>query len=255
MARYSFSSDFYRMKMDFCGIFVFKWRGQIPVLFILTAAVVSYWLNFQIVDPQNSTWLFISTAIILVAAMSFRAYTIGFAAEHSSGRNRSEQVAEQLNVVGAYSMVQNPLYFSNSLLWTATALFSNQWMFLIASFLLILVLLPVIIQHERKFLQTRFGETFTNWCKNTPLIIPNPFLHVPPKSSFQWIRLLATEYPTWVSICVGVLLAHSFGNFLISSQLVFSQPQIILVITALTIGLTGRFFKYVVVRIWLKKPI
>lgn len=243
------------MKWDFWGNWVFKYRGQIPLVFLLIASALSYLFNIQLVENENTNLLFAIGGFCMVLATIMRAYTIGFAAEHSSGRNRSEQVAENLNVDGAYSMVQNPLYFANALLWFATSVFSNHWVFVVSVITLISFLLPLIIRHERDFLRNKFGEEFHRWDRVTPIFIPNPLLFKAPKTAFQWTRLFATEYPTWVSICAGILVVHWFGWCLSIGKISLATEHYILALCAIMLGFGGRFFKYIVVRRWLKKPI
>jgi protein-S-isoprenylcysteine O-methyltransferase Ste14 len=243
------------MKWDFWGNWVFRLRGQIPLVFLLIAFVSSYSFNIQLVENENASLLYAIGGIFIVFATIMRAYTVGYAAQHSSGRNRSEQVAEHLNVHGAYSMVQNPLYFANAWMWLASALFSNQWFFIVSVIALIGLLLPVLIRQERVFLRAKFGDEFVRWEKVTPVFLPNPLLFIAPQSTFQWIRLLATEYPTWVSICTGISVVHWFGRYLSEGKYSLSTEQYILFICAITLGLFGRFFKYVVVRKWLNRPI
>ena len=243
------------MIKDNFGNWVFKYRGQIPLVFLWLAFLFSYFFRFQLVDNENIILLNGIGGLCMIFAAIMRAYTIGFAAQHSSGRNRSEQVAENLNVRGAYSMVQNPLYFANALLWFATSIFSNQWVFVVVVLTLISFLLSIMVRHERHFLRDKFGDEFVRWEKVTPVFLPNPLLFIAPQSTFQWIRLLATEYPTWVSICTGISVVHWFGRYLSEGKYSLSTEQYILFICAITLGLFGRFFKYVAVRKWLNRPI
>jgi hypothetical protein len=152
-------------------------------------------------------------------------------------------------------MVQNPLYFANALMWLAGALFSNQWFFVISVLCLIGFLLPIMIRHERYFLRSIFGDEFERWSRNTPIFFPNPLLFQSQKRSFQWIRLFATEYPTWISMCAGVMAIHSFGRYLTQGHCSFNTEHYVLCFCAVTIGIIGRFFKYIIVRKWLKMPI
>lgn len=243
------------MNKDNFGNWVFKYRGQIPLVFLWLAFLFSYFFRYQLVDNKNINLLTGIAGLCMIFAAIMRAYTIGFAAQHSSGRNRSEQVAENLNVRGAYSMVQNPLYFANALLWFATSIFSNQWVFVVGVLTLISFLFPIMVLHERDFLRNKFGEEFHRWDKVTPIFIPNPWLFKAPKITFQWTRLLATEYPTWVSICVGILAVHWFGMYLSTGKISMATEHYLLVLCAIMLGFAGRFFKYIVVRRWLKKSI
>jgi len=69
------------------------------------------------------------------------------------------------------------------------------------------------------------------------------------------IRVLATEYPTWVSILAGLLMIDiiRFIYFELDDAMCYRIAGWI--IAGLFIGFGGRFFKYVVVRRWLKRSI
>jgi hypothetical protein len=69
------------------------------------------------------------------------------------------------------------------------------------------------------------------------------------------IRVLATEYPTWVSILAGLLMIDIIRFFYFELDNVIWYRMAGLIIAALFVGFGGRFFKYVVVRRWLKHSI
>lgn len=243
------------MSMDVVGRFFFRFRGQIPVLFLASSILLSFFFENQIVDIQHIRMFYVVAYGLMILGMTFRCFTVGFAKEHSSGRNRHAQVAENLNTLGAYSMMQHPLYFSNSLLWIGAAMMSNQWIIIGCSVLMCIVLLPIIISEESMFLSKHFDEEYHRWERQTPRFFPNPFLYKAPKTSFQWIRLFATEYPTWISICCAVFILQGVCNYLMKDSFVWESSYYAWILVMGLIALSGRFFKYVVVRKWLKKPI
>jgi hypothetical protein len=69
------------------------------------------------------------------------------------------------------------------------------------------------------------------------------------------IRVLATEYPTWVSILAGLLMIDIIQFFYFELDNVIWYRMAGWIIAALFVGFGGRFFKYVVVRRWLKRSI
>lgn len=234
--------------------FLFRYRGQIPVIGFLVFLCISLLFEFQIVSINIHTLRTIALFIIFLGFFS-RCFTVGYAAPHSSGRNRNMQVANQLNTLGAYSMVQHPLYFSNSLLWVGTGLISNQWGLFSGSLCLIWLLYRPLIRRETLFLTQTFGSEYKEWKNLTPVFFPNPFQYIKPKTSFDWLRLFATEYPTWVSILAGILTSLLFSNVIPERTILWRDYYTILIITSISIGLMGRFFKYIVVRKWLNKSI
>ena len=243
------------MTIDIVGRFFFRFRGQIPVFFFASSVLLSFFFENQIVEIQHIHMFYVLAYALMVLGVTFRCFTVGFAKDHSSGRNRHAQVAKNLNTLGAYSMTQHPLYFSNALLWIGAAMMSNQWIILGCSALMCIVIIPIIISEESSFLSKYFGEEYLNWKRQTPSFFPNPLLYKAPKTSFQWIRLFATEYPTWISACCAVFMLQMVSNFQMNGSLIWQSSYYGWIISMGLIALLGRFFKYVVVRKWLKKPI
>ena len=224
-------------------------------MFIFVATVVAILGKFPLTELPNYTVLQCFGGAAVGIGTFLRIFTLGYAAPHSSGRNRSHQVALHLNTRGIYSIIQHPLYFANLLLWLGIALISNQWSFVVGVVLLSLMLFPVLIQRESAFLRAQFGRDYAQWYSVTPTFFPKPGLWKAPQTSFQWIRLLATEYPTWVSICAGTLLALLMADYRFNGSLTWNLTHFGWCLLGLLIGFSGRFFKYIVVRKWLKMPI
>lgn len=243
------------MKYNAVGNFFFQYRGQIPLVFLILVTVISISTDLQITQAPYYPWIISLAGVIVSTGEILRIITLGYTATHSSGRNRSHQVAEELNTKGMYSIVQHPLYLANMLLWIGVALISNQWAFVLGSLVLSGILFPAIIHQESAFLKKKFGEEYRQWQKKTPVIFPKPWLWKSPRLPFQWIRLFATEYPTWVSICAGTFLSLFMANYRIYGNLEFKLEHGICCCFALLIGFLGRFFKYIVVRKWFKMPI
>ena len=183
--------------------------------------------------------------LIIVSGLLMRIHVVGYKAPHTSGRNRHEQVAESLNVKGLYSTTQHPLYMGNFLIWLGISLQVNRLVFVLGIISFSLFFLYTIIRVEEQFLQSKFGEVYKNWKDNTPAWWMNPILFQKSENSFHGIRVLATEYPTWVSVFAGFVLVGIL-NFVLGDR---SQFQIIFIIVnvilALLIGFLGRWFKYV----------
>ena len=234
--------------------FIFRYRGQIPVIALCLFLCISFLFEMPIA-PNNVLSVRITAIILIGIGFLYRCFTVGFAALHTSGRNRNMQVAHDLNTLGAYSIAQHPLYFANSILWVSIGLISNQWGLFFGGICLSWFVYRPLIRRETQFLSQTFGTKYKEWIKHTPLFWPNPFLFKKPNTPFDWWRLFATEYPTWISILTGILTSLLFSNAIQEDALEWRGAYSVLVLTSILIVILGRFFKYVVVRKWLKKSI
>ncbi len=107
------------------GNWLFRYRGQLPlVLFLLVIPVMLTPQDF-ISDVSSSVWT-ISAILVSFAGVVVRAYTIGTTPRGTSGRNTKKQVAESLNTSGIYGAVRHPLYLGNYLMWIGIVMFTFQ---------------------------------------------------------------------------------------------------------------------------------
>ena len=98
---------------------LFKYRGQIPIVLVLIAIIVIYrYPNvtvFSLFFGKKTTILI--TVLFVFSGHLIRALVVGTRGIHTSGKNRDQQVAHQLNNKGIYSMVRHPLYLGNLIIW------------------------------------------------------------------------------------------------------------------------------------------
>ncbi len=113
------------------GNFLFRHRGEIPIVLFAFAIPVIYYTpaqQFSVLTREILTY-----AAILLSLLGFviRAIAIATTPKGTSGRNtKSGQVAESLNTKGIYSMVRHPLYLGNYFMWIGIVLFTYSWVYL-----------------------------------------------------------------------------------------------------------------------------
>ena len=109
------------------GNFLFKYRGQFPIVLFILAIPFIYFTDSICLHEENNFTL----AAIVLSGVGFviRAYTIGTTPRGTSGRNTKEQVAEVLNSTGIYSVVRHPLYLGNYFMWIRYRIFYFQLVF------------------------------------------------------------------------------------------------------------------------------
>ena len=138
---------------------VFKMRGGLwTLLFVIILFMAK---------KTTPTQIFISLPIILIGQL-WRCWTVGYI-----GLYRGENVkAQKLATTGAYSLMRNPLYFGNFLIglgWSIIAGVIPVIIFVVSFYILYCV---VIIPHEEKFLLSKFGLEYSNYCKNVKRFWP-----------------------------------------------------------------------------------
>ncbi|HEX9949697.1 MAG TPA: methyltransferase, partial [Thermodesulfobacteriota bacterium] len=100
----------------------FRWRSYLPLLMagLFIAALLdkpSSWGN----SPAARWWALSCLGVSLVG-LGIRFFTVGFAPRGTSGRNTREQVADSLNTTGMYSILRNPIYLGNAVIWIGLSL-------------------------------------------------------------------------------------------------------------------------------------
>ena len=151
------------------GNFLFKYRGQFPLVLFVLAIPFLYW-------TEAVSHYYQSACTILAAILSFigfviRAYTIGTTPKGTSGRNTQTQLAEQLNTTGIYSLVRHPLYLGNYFMWIGIVVFSFNLYFVIVVSLLYIIYYERIMFAEERFLEKQFGQSFLDWSsQKSPLL-------------------------------------------------------------------------------------
>ena len=146
----------------------FRWRSYLPlflgVLFI--AALLSY-RHPEAAPHPGRAWQ-MGCLLLSGLGLTLRCYTVGFAPRGTSGRNTRGQVAEVLNTSGMYSLVRNPLYLGNFLMWLGLALFIQVWWCTLIVVLCFTLFYERIIFAEEKYLREKFGAAFVTGPKRLP---------------------------------------------------------------------------------------
>ena len=102
---------------------------------------------------------------------TIRIISVGYSHIGTSGRE-SYLRADSLNTTGIYSIVRNPLYIGNFLIFTGlVVVFSNAWAVLVFGFFLVLQYYFIIFAEEN-FLKEKYGDKYEAYCTRVKRIIP-----------------------------------------------------------------------------------
>ncbi|MBQ3646264.1 MAG: isoprenylcysteine carboxylmethyltransferase family protein [Synergistaceae bacterium] len=180
---------------------VFKMRGGLwTLLFVIILFMAK---------KTTPTQIFISLPIILIGQL-WRCWTVGYI-----GLYRGENVkAQKLATTGAYSLMRNPLYFGNFLIglgWSIIAGVIPVIIFVVSFYILYCV---VIIPHEEKFLLSKFGLEYSNYCKNVKRFWPTSLSNLSVSSLagrgitkiFDMNIIMKSEIHTIISTIIGTII-------------------------------------------------
>ena len=217
----------------------FKYRGQIPVLFFLVAFGLMHYF------PNPGHWTQPSRILFALGLVIFghviRALAVGKRAQHTSGRNRDEQVAEALNTTGIYSMMRHPLYLGNITTYMGWAVFSGiDW--LVPVFLVLFIAYyRLIIYAEEQFLYRKFGSMHSDWKNKTPLLLPAFWKYQSNSQPFSLKVVLENEYSGWAASMTTAWVLWVFQTYVMGA---FQSKQCEILASALFILIFGLGMRY-----------
>ncbi len=155
----------------------------------------------------NQAWFWISLVVAALGAF-IRIITSGYAALGTSGYIKDQAVAAELNTIGPYSLVRNPLYVDRILNFTGIVMLSGSWIFGVLTFLISVLIYERISVYEEEFLLREFGNAHAEWVKKVPFLLPNLKSRVNPKYNFWFIRMVMREDTKIYWLFTAVLLNH-----------------------------------------------
>ena len=166
------------------GEFLFKYRGQIPVLLFLLVIPFIYKTDYTLFSESIIQKNNIISIIIICFGILIRFYTVGKTPAGTSGRNRQKQIAKKLNTQGIYSITRNPLYFANYMIWLGISVYSLNTSFTIIISFFFFIYYGQIIKTEENYLLKKFDNKFLKWKNKTPKFFPSFKNYKPEKYSF-----------------------------------------------------------------------
>ena len=230
--------------MENQGNYLFKYRGQFPILlFVLTIPFI-YSTNYGNFSEEFSLNVINISIFLSVIGFFIRFYTIGTTPKGTSGRNTKEQVANTLNSSGMYSILRHPLYLGNYLIWFGIALSTFSIFFILIMSLLFWLYYERIMIAEERFLEKKFGDDFIKWSNTLPAFIPNIFNFRKSSTPFSFITILRREYSSVLSCIVGFLFVELLKNIFVLNLFNISKESFLVLIISAFIALILRSLKH-----------
>jgi protein-S-isoprenylcysteine O-methyltransferase Ste14 len=218
------------------GNWLFKHRGELPVVLFLIAVPVVYFTDISWLDSQYQ--LIITWIAIFLSAFGFviRAISIGTTPKGTSGRNTKEgQVAESLNTTGIYSLMRHPLYVGNYFMWIGIVLYTFNFSFVVLISLAFWLYYERIMFAEERFLEKKFGQSYLDWSITTPAFIPCLKNYQQNQIPFSIKSVLRREYSGMLATVLGFAFIDvlrfyfSTGSFSLHSNSIYTLGVAILI--------------------------
>lgn len=225
------------------GNWLFKRRGQLPIIFLIVGLIALFEQNMLGNIPQQDfTWQIICLGVAFIGLL-IRAFTIGFTPRGTSGRNTKKQVAETVNTKGIYSTVRHPLYVGNFVIWLGIALSIKSWWFVFAFILMYYLYYERIMYAEENFLRHKFGQQYLDWASKTPAFIPNLSKWQANEATFSLKNVLKREYSGFLAIIVTFVFLQIVSNVLTGEEQLLAINWIYILVVSVVITLVLRSLK------------
>lgn len=176
------------------GAVLFRYRSYFPPLLMVVLVLGLIAGRDTRTEPGLDRRLLGIGLVTVALGLGVRAFVIGTVPRGTSGRSTLEQVAEELNTSGLYSVVRHPIYLGNLVIWLGLAAATAVWWAPLVVALAFAGFYRRIIVTEEEFLAREFGEPFTAWAAVTPAVLPNVRRWRPPSLPFSIKIVLRQEY-------------------------------------------------------------
>ena len=225
------------------GNFLFKYRGQIPILLFLIVIPFIYHTEYESFSPQLLKENMIISFLISFIGIMIRIYTVGTTPAGTSGRNRKKQIAKKLNKTGLYSIVRHPLYLGNFLIWFGVSMYTLNTMFTVFLSLFFFIYYNAIMKTEETFLKKKFKNEFLLWEKHTPMFFPSLNNYQKSNYIFSIKTVLKREYSSFLATIFSFLYIQTLINYFNEKEIIMSNNMWTVLIISITITLILRTLK------------
>lgn len=201
------------------GNFLFRHRSYFPLILLVIEFLVFFQTeihkkNYPIENPFINSYYKYICLLVSFFGLFIRIYTVGHTPANTSGRNTGEQLADELNSTGIYSIVRHPLYLGNFFMWLGVAMLTENLWFNIAFVFIYWVYYERIMFAEEQFLRLKFGKTYTSWAERTPIFIPKFNQFVKPNLPFSLKKVLKQEKNALCAVFMLFFFLYASGQYI-----------------------------------------
>jgi protein-S-isoprenylcysteine O-methyltransferase Ste14 len=232
-----------REELEKAGHWLFRWRSYLPLLVIGLSLIAFREFEYPFGSQMwDDLWEIFCLTVSMVG-ITLRALTVGFVPEGTSGRNTKSQVAEELNTTGMYSVVRNPLYLGNFIIWLGISLLVRLWWFSLIVIFIFWLYYERIIFAEEEFLRSKFGRLYLEWTEKTPVFLPELCRWRKPNLSFSLRTALKGEYSGFFAIIATFTFLEVMGDYFAAGVWEFDTMWQIIFFSGLFIYISLRIMK------------
>ena len=141
-------------------------RWRVPLGFALGAA--------YLVFAKPTLKLLASGGAVALAGLLLRAYAAGYLTKNQG-----------LTTAGPYAYTRNPLYLGSLVMGLGFALAGSSWLLGAAFLVFFLAVYGPVIRSEAETLRRAFGESYEQYAKDVPLLVPRLRRCAAPSGSGQ----------------------------------------------------------------------
>ncbi len=226
-------------ELERSGNWLFRRRSWLPATVIILALVYIFVANRSTIF-FNYVYEIIFISVSLIGEV-IRSYTVGYVPKNTSGRNVIDQLAEELNTTGIYSVVRNPLYVGNFFMWLGPVLFLRSVWCVIIFVLAYWLYYERIIFAEEQFLRRKFGEAYDTWAFKVKAVIPGFRNLIPSELPFSFRNVLKREYNSITNVFIVFSLLDVTRNLAITRKLYLGNFYMIMLVAALIFWCIARY--------------
>jgi len=208
------------------GKFLFKFRSFTPLPLIL--------LTFIFFKPLYTAPLWTVTGfLVALAGEAVRMISVGYAGSGTSGRETFLK-AESLNSSGLYSLVRNPLYWGNMLIFAGLLIAYAQPLALGIFVIFLFLQYHFIILAEEEFLLQQHGQAYADYRGRVNRWLPRFGKYLPPHHRFDGRKVFFKENDSCFNLLLAALLILAWKENIFSGTLrqplLFAFPALALIV-------------------------
>ncbi len=208
-------------ELEKSGSWLFRRRSWLPVTIIALAIIYLFIANRSVIFFNYAYEILF--LLVSIFGEAIRSYTVGHVPKNTSGRNVIDQLAEELNTTGIYSIVRNPLYVGNFFMWLGPVLFLRSVWCVIIFVLAYWLYYERIIFAEEQFLRRKFGEAYDVWAFRVNAVLPSLKHYTRSDLPFSYKNVLKREYNSITNVFIVFAVLDVTRNIAITGK-VYPEP-------------------------------